>query len=75
MINQTPFCDRNDCRVEGAGTGRMTTAYYAPVHDKEGVNLNPDRNTLTMNLRCLTCGKTWTQETIGQVSTVHNLKG
>lgn len=53
-----PECEREDCRfVESAG---MTTlAYYQPIYDKNGVNINPDRNTTTSNLECLTCGKKW----------------
>lgn len=33
-----------------------TMVYYPPIY-KNGVNINPDRNTTTTNCRCLNCGK------------------
>lgn len=74
LLNMTPFCKRQDCRVE-SGAGRMTDAYYPPVYDKAGVNQNPDRNVITTSYRCQTCGKSWTTKTINGESTIHDLKG
>lgn len=33
-----------------------TSVYYPPIY-KDGVNINPDRNTTTTNCHCLNCGK------------------
>jgi hypothetical protein len=38
----------------------MTTlAYYPPIYDGHGNNLNPDMNKTYNTLRCSTCGKEW----------------
>jgi len=58
MTNLTPECPRDDCRFLQSG-GHTTLAYYPPIYDKNGVNTNPDRNTTTSTLNCLTCGKWW----------------
>ena len=34
----------------------MTTAYYPPIY-KDGVNINPDRNTTTTKCHCKKCGE------------------
>ena len=33
-----------------------TCVYYPPVY-KDGVNINPDRNTTTVHCTCMACGK------------------
>lgn len=33
-----------------------TCVYYPPVY-KDGVNINPDRNTTTAHCTCMNCGK------------------
>ena len=33
-----------------------TSVYYHPIY-KDGININPDRNTTTTNYYCLNCGK------------------
>lgn len=33
-----------------------TAAYYPPIY-KDGVNINPDRNTTTTECKCMNCGK------------------
>jgi hypothetical protein len=33
-----------------------TCVYYPPIY-KDGVNINPDRNTCTTHCTCLNCGK------------------
>ncbi len=35
----------------------MTTAVYYPPIYKDGVNINPDRNTTTVTCECMACGK------------------
>lgn len=44
------------------GPGSVTCAYYPPVYDGSGNNLNPDRNVTTQGWRCLTCGAVWTEK-------------
>ena len=36
-----------------------TAVYYPPIY-KDGVNINPDRNTTTRHCQCLSCGKEFT---------------
>ncbi len=49
---QTPY----KCRImQTAQT--MTCAYYPPIYNSEGVNMNPDRNTIIVESKCLTCNK------------------
>lgn len=36
-----------------------TCVYYPPIY-KDGVNINPDRNTTTRHCRCMNCGKEFT---------------
>lgn len=57
-----PECERDDCRFR-QGVSMSTLVYYVPVYDKNGVNINPDGNTTTSNLECLTCGKRWVATT------------
>ena len=39
-----------------------TAVYYPPVY-KDGVNINPDRNTTTHYCRCLNCGNEFAYST------------
>ena len=32
---------------------------FEPIYDKNGVNINPDRNTTYFTVNCLSCGKRW----------------
>lgn len=57
-MKQMPECPRADCQFTES-MSRSTLAYYPPVYDKNGVNINPDGNTTTSTLNCLTCGKWW----------------
>jgi hypothetical protein len=58
MKNPNPECPREDCVF--IQSGEMTTlAAYIPTYDKNGVNINPDRNTTTFKVNCLSCGKIW----------------
>ena len=51
-----PECERDDCEFLQSG-GMTTLAYYQPIYDKNGVNINPDMNTRTDYIDCLICGK------------------
>jgi hypothetical protein len=58
MKTPNPECPREDCRFSHSG-GSTTLVAYIPIYDKNGVNTNPDRNTTTFKVNCLTCGKMW----------------
>lgn len=49
MTNPNPQCPRDDCRFLNHG-GSTTCVYYPPIYDKNGVNINPDRNTTTLKI-------------------------
>ena len=57
MPDSTHQCN-NDCRIQ-FGPSSTTCAYYPPVYDKHGNNINPDRNTTHGECWCRTCGKKW----------------
>lgn len=44
------------------GCGVRTLAYYQPIW-KDGVNINPDRNTTTFTRTCCSCGKSYVIQT------------
>lgn len=48
------------CQIQETHSS-ITCAYYPPIYDGYGNNLNPDRNTTTRKLHCNTCGKEWTE--------------
>lgn len=43
------------------GASMRTCVYYPPII-KDGVNINPDRNTTTTEYHCLECGKDWIEK-------------
>lgn len=47
------------CRFSQGPTS-STLAYYPPALDREGRNHNPDRNTTSSQMTCVTCGHKWT---------------
>jgi len=49
-----PYCRKPTKRQEGISV--TTLAYYPPVYDESGRNINPDRNISTRRWRCLECG-------------------
>jgi hypothetical protein len=58
MKNPNPECPREDCKfIESGGT--ETLAYYPPVYDKNGVNINWNKNKVRFIVDCLSCGKKW----------------
>ena len=40
----------------------VRTAVYYPTIYKDGVNINPDRNTTTTYCKCMNCGKDFSYE-------------
>lgn len=56
-MNPNPNCEL-DCRFQ-IGMSSTTLAYFAPIYDKHGNNVNPDRNTTTTQIHCNVCGKSW----------------
>ena len=56
-----PGCSRDDCMIMDGG-GTSTCAYYPPIINAQGVNVNPDMNIRTYNRRCNSCGKSWTEQ-------------
>ena len=57
LSSPNPACE-NECRFTHGNT-TSTSAYFAPVYDKHGNNLNPDGNIASSSVSCLTCGKKW----------------
>lgn len=54
-------CDKN-CLFQFSG-GVTTCAYYPPIYDKFGVNVNPDGNITSGECACITCNKKWQYKT------------
>lgn len=48
-----PHCGESYYRENYSTT---TAVYYPPIY-KDGVNINPDRNTTTTHCTCMNCGK------------------
>jgi DNA-directed RNA polymerase subunit RPC12/RpoP len=42
------------------GASMITAIYYPPIY-KDGININPDKNTTTTTYHCLACNKDWTE--------------
>lgn len=62
--NPNPDCEQDNCMFtcgkELTNGGVMSTlAYYIPTYDKNGVNINPDRNTTTFIVECIVCKAKW----------------
>jgi hypothetical protein len=56
--NPNPECPREDCRFTTYG-GETTCMAFIPIYDKNGVNINPDRNKTYFTVDCVSCGKKW----------------
>ena len=52
-----PHCGESYFTV---GASTSTCVYYPPIF-KDGVNINPDRNTVTTTYHCMACNKDWTE--------------
>ena len=57
-IPQCPYCKIPTKRTGGGTT--VTAAYFQPVYDETGKNINPDKNTRTSYWECLYCSKPYT---------------
>jgi len=73
MTNPNPECPREDCQFSHSG-GSSTLVAYIPIYDKNGVNINPDANTTTFKVNCLTCGKMWVGKTRLDETTYEEVK-
>lgn len=49
-------CEREDCRVSYS-IDCQTLVAYIPVYNKQGENINPDRNDKSGLLNCRTCNR------------------
>lgn len=60
-MNPNPGCE-GEClfRVD---MGITTCAYYPPVYDKHGNNINPDGNVTSGTMSCYACKREWTYAT------------
>lgn len=61
MLVPDANCDK-ECRFH-VGMGATTCAYYPPVYDKHGNNINPDRNVTSGIVSCHVCGRKWSYAT------------
>lgn len=52
-IPQCPYCEKPTTR--SGGSGSVTAMYFEPRYDENGVNVNPDRNTITSSWHCQGC--------------------
>jgi hypothetical protein len=73
MINPNPECSREDCMFISFD-GTSTLVAYIPVYDKNGVNTNPDANTTTFKVNCLSCGRMWVGKTRLDETTYEEVK-
>lgn len=56
-IPRCPHCKKPTTRQDlGVSSTRM---YFSPIYDENGVNVNPDRNTITHAYKCNKCGQTY----------------
>jgi hypothetical protein len=51
-----PKCGKANFQI---GASMSTLMYYPPTY-KDGVNINPDRNTTTTEAHCMECDNKWT---------------
>ena len=73
MKNPNPECPREDCKFITFG-GRTTLVAYIPIYNKNGVNINPDRNTTSFTVDCLSCGKKWAGNSCLDETTYEEMK-
>ena len=65
-LEPNPFANKK-CPHCGAsyyseGNTFTTAVYYPPIY-KDGVNINPDRNSSTTTYHCFECDRDWTETT------------
>lgn len=63
VVPDCPF-NRTDCEFE-EGPAYVTTVNYTPRYDRDGVNLNPDRNTRSWRVKCVKCASGWDCAQVG----------
>lgn len=63
------------CRIMAVGPSMTTMAYYPPIYDGHGNNVNPDMNTTTHTTRCLTCGKEFVERWCNGITETKIVKG
>jgi hypothetical protein len=70
MLASKEYCPNNGigCVLRQEGASCTTLAYYPPVYEN-GININPDKNITYSEMRCNTCGKTFSVSTQNGVST------
>jgi hypothetical protein len=73
MKTPNPECPREDCRFTQS-FGMTTLVAYIPIYDKNGVNINPDRNTTTFEVSCGSCGRMWKGKTCVGETTYEEVK-
>ena len=58
---RNPITCPNGCTPVRIKEGMSTTtlAYYPPIYDETGRNINPDRNRHNTSFMCLVCGQTF----------------
>jgi hypothetical protein len=74
MKNPNPECPKEDCKF-GVLDETRTCMYFEPLYDKNGVNINPDSNTTTFKVICLSCGKMWVGKSRLDVTTYEEVRG
>ena len=73
MKNPNPECPREDCKFIENG-GIETLAYYPPVYDKNGVNINWNKNKVRFIVDCISCGKKWAGKSCLDETTYEEVK-
>jgi hypothetical protein len=67
FTNPNPNCEK-ECLFTKSGS-MSTLMAYIPMYDKNGNNVNPDRNIISYNISCVVCGKLWSaEECMGETS-------
>lgn len=61
VVEGGPGCTRGDCMILDGG-GHTTAAYYPPIYNAKGQNINPNMNITFSNRMCKTCNRSWTEE-------------
>ena len=70
LIPQCPYCEKPTKRTDCGSSS--TLMYFAPVYDENGVNINPDCNTITTAYKCLECNRLFV--VVGNIIDGYNYK-
>jgi hypothetical protein len=60
FVDGGPGCSRDDC-MRSIVRSTSTLAHYQPTYDSNGNDVNPDKNKHVNDIRCLSCGKSWSE--------------